>query len=533
MILFAFLVFIVLSEFKDVCATGQGGLTSDYLLPEFWYNPERAYQQTYQQSATNHSEFKVHFDGSGVLTVTGDANAYPHLGPRFLYPLEADVDVVVKFTKDEACDDHYVVVSTSPDPGGFTWGISPNQVKFAWNCNIKTLYSTSSLKYTTCSEEATAAPSVRNLLTLTTSPTATSVPTSTSFPTLELTSNGFVRVSLSMVYNETFEAGLGRLSNTGPDMNWTLHSGATPSASTGPSGGWDPSLSSQYAYLEASSRHAYPNKTAILESPLIQVQEEAAPELIFYYHMYGQDIGSLHVEAREAGEGPWIELWAANGSRGDMWHRGEIMLLQGSTSLQYRIRGVTGQGYSSDIAVDDIHGPSEDYGNYFGTGEDGHGHFSKAYNYLEAVQDGPVVVRQYESLLIEAGATLTTSVRCKGLLILVKGDCTIDGTLSMTARGAHADPAAEGVYSTGLRFGVVTGANTSQTLSAAEWKGTGETAMEVMRHMPAVNGNGVVITIPINGGGHGGGGGCRVPWSRATFGLDLADIFNPTDLTEE
>eukprot|EP00854_Cymbomonas_tetramitiformis_P010399 gene10399-12298_t len=59
--------------------------------------------------------------------MAGDANAYHHLGPRFVHTLEANVDVAVAFTKDEACDDHYIVVSTSPDPGGFTWGVSPNQ----------------------------------------------------------------------------------------------------------------------------------------------------------------------------------------------------------------------------------------------------------------------------------------------------------------------------------------------------------------------------------------------------------------------
>lgn len=42
----------------------------------------------------------------------------------------------------------------------------------------------------------------------------------------------------------------------------------------------------------------------------------------------------------------------------------------------------------------------------------------------------------FSSLTIDAGALLTTSNRCKGLIVYVNGNCTINGTLSMSGRGA-------------------------------------------------------------------------------------------------
>lgn len=52
--------------------------------------------------------------------------------------------------------------------------------------------------------------------------------------------------------------------------------------------------------------------------------------------------------------------------------------------------------------------------------------------------DGDFVVKQYSQLTINTGHIMSVSNRCKGLWIYVNGDCTINGTISMTARGAAA-----------------------------------------------------------------------------------------------
>jgi hypothetical protein len=59
---------------------------------------------------------------------------------------------------------------------------------------------------------------------------------------------------------------------------------------------------------------------------------------------------------------------------------------------------------------------------------------------IPSVQDGPTVVARYRNLVIGAGATLTTQYRCCGLVLVVHGDLTVNGAISMTARGASFQP---------------------------------------------------------------------------------------------
>lgn len=89
--------------------------------------------------------------------------------------------------------------------------------------------------------------------------------------------------------------------------------------------------------------------------------------------------------------------------------------------------------------------------NYFGTGADGS--LSTTANVvLTSSQDGEMVVKNYQNLTINAGHTMTVSNRCRGLLLYVDGDLTVAGTLSMSARGASADPVALGVAASGLQL---------------------------------------------------------------------------------
>lgn len=50
---------------------------------------------------------------------------------------------------------------------------------------------------------------------------------------------------------------------------------------------------------------------------------------------------------------------------------------------------------------------------------------------LDVVEDTGQIIKQYTSLTIEEGATLKPAHRCNGTIILVNGDCTINGTLSV------------------------------------------------------------------------------------------------------
>ena len=101
--------------------------------------------------------------------------------------------------------------------------------------------------------------------------------------------------------------------------------------------------------------------------------------------------------------------------------------------------------------------------------------------------DGDMVVKQYSSMTINNGDTITTDQPCRGLMILVQGNCTINGTLSMTGRGAYANPTSNGgsdsnsVDANGLRMPFVTsGGSSSLSASNTLFNGCGNDARSVL-----------------------------------------------------
>ena len=115
--------------------------------------------------------------------------------------------------------------------------------------------------------------------------------------------------------------------------------------------------------------------------------------------------------------------------------------------------------------------------------------------------DGDMVVKQYTSLTINSGDTLTVDQPCRGLLIYVQGNCVINGSLTMTARGPYANPTTSGgsdnsvVDSNGLRFPFRTSGG-SDTLTAASTllNGCGTVAQSVISNHVSLSGNGTVLT---------------------------------------
>lgn len=68
----------------------------------------------------------------------------------------------------------------------------------------------------------------------------------------------------------------------------------------------------------------------------------------------------------------------------------------------------------------------------FGNGSDGALTIAKNQTVaLDVEEDSGQIIKQYSSLTIEEGATLKPAHRCNGTIILVNGDCTINGTLSV------------------------------------------------------------------------------------------------------
>lgn len=97
----------------------------------------------------------------------------------------------------------------------------------------------------------------------------------------------------------------------------------------------------------------------------------------------------------------------------------------------------------ADFRLACCHGATSGTLNYWGDGSDGALSTTSSIN-LTSTTDGDVVVKNYTDLTINSGHSVTMSNRCRGLIVYVSGNCIIGGTLSMTGRGASADPTTAG-----------------------------------------------------------------------------------------
>ena len=166
-------------------------------------------------------------------------------------------------------------------------------------------------------------------------------------------------------YVEDFEEGLGLWMNVeGDDFDWERHQGSTPSDPTGPDA--DHTLGTEeghYMYTEASGDN-YPEKTAILVGPCFDLSSLSEPEMSFWYHMAGETMGSLYLEVSGDDCATWDLVFERHGHQ-DWWdwllEVVDLSAYAGQT-IAVRFRGITGDDYYSDMAIDDIYvGEALDY----------------------------------------------------------------------------------------------------------------------------------------------------------------------------
>ncbi|MHC4123532.1 MAG: C10 family peptidase [Planctomycetota bacterium] len=156
----------------------------------------------------------------------------------------------------------------------------------------------------------------------------------------------------SYPYTESFEDGFGDWDNAEEDdIDWTQYSGPTPSSGsgTGPLSAYD---GTYYLYTESTYEN-YPDKKAILAGPCFNLNSLSNPELWFSYHMYGGTMGTLAVEVSNDNGASWTEVWSLSGNQGDSWFEAVVDLSTYSGSkIRVRFVGVTGSGFTSDMAID-------------------------------------------------------------------------------------------------------------------------------------------------------------------------------------
>lgn len=160
----------------------------------------------------------------------------------------------------------------------------------------------------------------------------------------------------SFPYTESFETDLGLWTNaTGDDIDWTRDSGGTSSSSTGPSSAQDGTF---YLYTEASTNvtpPGSPNKTALLNSPCIDLATLSGISLEFGYHMYGSNMGSMEVLVSTDDGANYTSLWTKSGDLGNSWNQATIDLTAYAGSvIKLQFKGTTGSSFRSDMAIDNI-----------------------------------------------------------------------------------------------------------------------------------------------------------------------------------
>ena len=163
-------------------------------------------------------------------------------------------------------------------------------------------------------------------------------------------------------------------------------------------------------------------------------------------------------------------------------------------------------------------------GNYFGDGSDGAltttGDVTYTVLNKSGSYDGDMVVKNYTSLTIEAGHTITVDQPCRGMLIYVKGDCSISGTLNARI-GAFADPTNTGgsdsaaVNASGIRLPMLTASGTD-TLAAADFAGSGTAAVTAVANQPEIAGDGTIFQIVKTGAAGGNAHGYGSPSGTIT-----------------
>lgn len=142
----------------------------------------------------------------------------------------------------------------------------------------------------------------------------------------------------------------------GDVIDWRSHNGATATGSTGPSGDHT-SGSGKYLYLEGSGNNGAGclNSKALLYSPCIDLIGLSQVTCSFWYHAYGSGIGELHLDV--IADGQLFEDVTApiSGNQGDQWFQKIVDLSRfGGTQIVLVFRGITGSGFTTDLAIDDI-----------------------------------------------------------------------------------------------------------------------------------------------------------------------------------
>lgn len=138
------------------------------------------------------------------------------------------------------------------------------------------------------------------------------------------------------------------------DIDWRVDDEGTNTSATGPSRDHNPgSISGNYVYTEASES-CY-GRLAQLVSPCLDLNTLDRPKFTFWYHMYGVNMGELHIDLLHKGNWKLDVIPPIVGNQGDFWLKDSIDLSPwDNDTVNIRFRGITGEAFRSDLALDDF-----------------------------------------------------------------------------------------------------------------------------------------------------------------------------------
>jgi len=160
----------------------------------------------------------------------------------------------------------------------------------------------------------------------------------------------------SYLFTEDFEAGglpAGWTQTATGAPDWTQNTGQTGSTGTGPSGAQN---GTGYLFLETSGGVAGDADT--ITTPSIDLSAAASPaRLLFYYHMFGADMGALDVEITTDGGATWTNIFNVSGQQqtalNDPWTYANVSLsAYVGNMVMLRFIGTRGNDFTGDISID-------------------------------------------------------------------------------------------------------------------------------------------------------------------------------------
>ncbi|XP_026168978.1 neuropilin-1a-like isoform X2 [Mastacembelus armatus] len=170
----------------------------------------------------------------------------------------------------------------------------------------------------------------------------------------------FMPAYLWFACNFEYSSFCGWTRETGTGAEWLTQSNGAPTIYRGPTHDHTGRLGN-FIYLQLTDTDTS-SKTAEDVDEEVKVARLASQPIMepdadlcmsFWYHMFGEHTGALHIKQRKEAEGGQI-LWTVSGRQGKRWREGRVLLPHSSVTYQVVVEGVADRRSTGHIAVDNI-----------------------------------------------------------------------------------------------------------------------------------------------------------------------------------